>query len=94
MADTELSDWKDLIDSPGWARLLEHARQTWTGPTILGLVEQMADKPADSEALAKLRQMIAAKRAVERLLQIPAEAIARIERNEPNAAPLGRRGAL
>lgn len=93
----ERNDWRDLQDSPGWALLKAHAEAEWSGATFARLVEAMADKPDDSAALSKLRQAIAAKRAVEKLLATPEEQIARLDRLK--AAEQGResgprRGAL
>lgn len=94
--DDERAAWRDLKDSPGWARLLSHAHEEWHGPAFSQVVEQLADKPNDIEALNKLRQVIAAKKAIERLLRTPDEQIAKLERQrEAEQSPsLGRRGAL
>ena len=94
MDDTKAA-WRDLKDSPGWALLIAHASEEWQGPAFARLVEQLADKPSDVEALNKLRQVIAAKKAVERLLQVPDEQIAKLERQKQADEPvMGRRGAL
>jgi hypothetical protein len=94
--DDELAAWRDLTDSPGWAKLLSHAHEEWHGPAFSQLVEQLADKPNDIEALNKLRQVIAAKKAVERLLRTPADQLAKLTRQaEAEHTPhMGRRGAL
>jgi len=93
--DDEQAAWRDLRDSPGWVRLVSHAKEEWHGPTFSHLVEQLADKPNDVEALNKLRQVIAAKKAVERLLQVPDEQLAKLERQkQADQAVMGRRGAL
>jgi len=89
--------WKDLLDSPGWAQLKAHAEAEWSGPTFARLVESMADRPDDAAALSKLRQVLAAKRAVEKLLAVPEEQIARIDRMalvEQGHEVGPRRGAL
>jgi len=93
--DDAKAAWRDLKDSPGWALLVAHVTEEWQGPTFARLVEQMADKPGDVEALNKLRQVIAAKHAIERLLRVPEEQIAKLDRIERADQPLmGRRGAL
>ena len=86
--------WRDLLDSPGWTRLVAHARAEWDGPVFATHVEQVADNPEDLMALAKLRQLLAAKRAVERLLATPAEQIAKAERLGAVTTFDGRRGRL
>jgi hypothetical protein len=91
----EIDAWRDLVQSPGWALLVVHAQEEWSGPAFAGMVEKLVDKPDDVEALNKLRQAIAAKRSVERLLNVPKEAIARLTRQaEPAGDGLSRRGAL
>ena len=71
----EQAAWADLLQSPGWERLVAHARAEWEGPSFLAQVETLADNPQDPVALSKLRQLLAAKRAVQRLLNVPSEQI-------------------
>jgi hypothetical protein len=93
--DDAKAAWRDLKDSPGWALLVAHVSEEWQGPAFARLVEQLADKPSDVEALNKLRQVIAAKHAVERLLRVPEEQIAKLTRQEQADQPVqGRRGPL
>lgn len=92
---TEHAEWRDLVDSPAWARLVAHVHAEWLGPAFAARVEALADKPDDAGALSQLRQMLAAKRAVERLLKVPEEALARLERREKTLDEWPhRRGAL
>ncbi len=78
--DAELQAWRDLTGSPGWDRLIAHARAEWDGPAFVTQVEQLADNPTDATALSKLRQLLAAKRAVMRLLAVPDEQIGKLKR--------------
>lgn len=96
MSDDIKQEWADLDRSPGFARLRAHAEAEWSGPAFVGLVEQLADKPTDAEALSKLRQMLAAKRAVERLLNVPGEQVKRLARQEDDTLTghASRRGSL
>lgn len=104
MSDDTLNEqaaWKDLLQSPGWERLVAHARLEWEGPSFLAQVEQLADNPADPVALSKLRQLLAAKRAVQRLLNVPSEQISVAARGvrDPRHGPVleditKRRGRL
>jgi hypothetical protein len=92
---TEHAEWRDLVDSPAWARLVQHAREEWLGPAFAARVEALADRPDDAAALSQLRQMLAAKKAVERILKVPEEALARLERGQVSAEPWPtRRGPL
>src|SRR5574343_1379978 len=91
----ELAAWRDLTESPGWDRLVAHAKAEWEGPAFVAQVEQLADNTQDPVALSKLRQLLAAKRAVMRLLGVPEEAIGKSKRLEGGAAAYeGRRGRL
>jgi hypothetical protein len=77
---TEQREWQDLLQTPGWVRLVAHARAEWDGPAFVAQVEQLADNPEDPVALSKLRQLLAAKRAVMRLVQTPEEQVAKLKR--------------
>ena len=92
----EKTAWKDLRDSEGWRLLTDHVTAEWHGAPFARLVESLADKPDDLEALHKLRQVLAAKKAVERLLQVPDEQIGKLTRQDEAAKTpmMGRRGAL
>jgi len=92
---SELVEWRELLDSPGWTRLAQHVHAEWQGPAFAARVEDLANRPDDAAALSQLRQMLAAKRAIERLLKTPAEQVARLERQETQIGPWpSRRGAL
>lgn len=91
----EQAAWHDLLQSPGWERLAAHVRTEWEGPAFVAQVEQLADNPQNEAALSKLRQLLAAKRAVLRLLALPAEQLGKAKRLEAEEAPVtGRRGRL
>lgn len=93
---TEQREWQDLLQAPGWTRLVAHARAEWDGPAFVAQVEQLADNPEDPIALSKLRQLLAAKRAVQRLLATPEEQAAKLKRGAPTLADIAssRRGRL
>lgn len=91
----EVAAWRDLTESPGWDRLVAHAKAEWEGPAFVAQVEQLADNTQDPVALSKLRQLLAAKRAVMRLLTVPEEAIGKAKRKTGAAELLeNRRGRL
>lgn len=93
---SELDDLTKLLKSPGWLRLGEFARSQWTDQ--LGRhVSQASDDRDDLVALNKLRQVVAAQKAIEALLSWPAERIARLEQvvaQERAPMSLSRRGGL
>ena len=93
---SEHEDLTNLLKSPGWLRVGEYARQHVTD-NLQRHVAQAADDRDDVMALNKLRQVIAAQKAVEALLAWPAERIRRLEEGvaAEHAAPsLSRRGGL
>ena len=91
----EQAAWHDLLQSPGWERLAAHVRTEWEGPAFVAQVEQLADNPQNEAALSKLRQLLAAKRAVMRLLAVPEEAIGKAKlANMDDAGYETRRGRL
>jgi hypothetical protein len=87
-----LDDWRDLRASQGWQRLRTYAAAEWTGEAFTRIVAQVANNVNDAEALSKLRQVLAARAAVDRLFAVPDEQIAKLER--PAAEASSRRGAL
>ena len=96
-ATVEQQAWRDLLDSPGWTRLVEHARAEYGGDMFAAQVERLADMPHDPDALSHLRQLLAAKRAVLRLLALPEAAIAKAKRHAndvEDAGTMSRRGRL
>ena len=91
--DDEAQDWRDLIACPGWARLKGYAADLFSAAALERHVELALDG-ADAAALGKLRQIVAAKRAVAQVLT-HAEAEAKRSKPEETGMPhLGRRGAL
>ena len=93
---SEHDDLENLLKSPGWLRLGEQARTTWT-EQMAHYVTQATGDADDTMALNKLRQVVAAKTAVERLLAWPAERLrhlADITAQERAAPTLSRRGGL
>lgn len=93
----EQAAWADLLQSPGWDRLVAHAKAEWNGPSFVGQVETLADNAQDLVALSKLRQLLAAKRAVMRLLAVPEEQVAKAKlhaQDVEDGTTMSRRGRL
>ncbi len=77
--NTEKEDLDALLTHPGWLRVDRYAREYWSGQ-ISEMVAHAANDRDDTQALNKLRQIVAAKRAVESLLAWPKERIGQMER--------------
>lgn len=93
---SELEDLTNLLKSPGWLRVGEYVRQVYNDQ-IGRHVAQASDDRDDVVALNKLRQVVAAHKAVEQLLAWPAERIQKLEEataREHAAPSLSRRGGL
>lgn len=90
----ELRIWQDLVSSDGWHKLLEHYKAIW--------VEKLGDHIAacandndDTAALNKLRQVVAAKRAVDQMLAFPSERLRLLRpAPEPEGPTSMRRGGV
>lgn len=72
MSDNEQADFENLIKSPGWQRVCEYATAQWTHGIAQHISAAVNDRD-DSIALQKMRQVIAAKSAVEQLIAFPDE---------------------
>lgn len=86
----------DLLRHPGWALLERHFRGYWHEQLEQQLAAAVNDVN-DSLAAGKMRQVIAAKRAVASLLEWPAERLRQVEAAAKARAPLieeSRRGTL
>lgn len=70
MTTTEREDLENLIKSPGWQRVQGWARTEWM-ENIARHTEVAANATNDTDALNKLRQVIAAKKAVELVIDWP-----------------------
>ena len=71
----ELEDWEGLVKAPGFLRLRAFATAEFAQQMDQHL-EAAASQTDDLLALQRLRQVIAAKRAVERVMGWPTERIA------------------
>ena len=70
MSDTEREDLAALLTSPGWQRYVQWAKADLAA-NMAQHTEKAANDTDDLAALNKLRQVIAAKRAVEIALGYP-----------------------
>ena len=92
--DDEYRDWKDLLASPGWARLTAYAAEL-TNPVTLERHVTLALDGADATALGKLRQIIASNRAIAGVMTHPRARIDVLKRDKGEPVEhMGRRGAL
>ena len=93
---TEQEDLTTLVTHPGFLRLQRYAEEEWAAK-LATHVTSAANERDDVIALHHLRQVIAAKRAVEQLLAWPAERLQILAQRTERAhlAPsLSRRGGL
>jgi hypothetical protein len=72
---------ESLIKSEGWRLMADLARKEWTERERTGRRNALNDTD-DKRALDKLRQITAAQEAVEWVLSLPSEEIARLRRQE------------
>lgn len=85
----EKDDLENLLKSPGWLRVTEWADAEWTNQLGVHL-RSAANDTNDLMALQKIRQVIAAKEAVERFLRRPHERLTQLAGVvERNTAPVG-----
>lgn len=82
---SEKEDLENLLKHPGWLRLKAYATKHWQDEIATHLRAAVNDNN-DLSALAKMRQIIVAKDAVERLMQWPEERLTHI--NNPQTIPL------
>lgn len=75
----ELEDLTNLTKHPGWLRLVAHAKEEWA-LRLTRHVEVCANETDDQQALQKLRQVIAAKKAVDGFMQWPEERLKHLQR--------------
>ena len=94
----EHEDLDALLKSQGWLRFAQHAESEWIAKLEDKLKMAVSDTD-DAQALAKLRQVMVAKDAIQRLLRWPHDRLAQIQQASENreraeAIPLSRRGRL
>lgn len=92
----EAEDLDDLLRHPGWALVTTHARRYWGDELENHLAVAVGDTN-DTLALAKMRQIIAAKRAVLALIDWPTERLRQLEAGAASRTPRiteSRRGTL
>ena len=98
MTDT-IDALESMVKSQGWRYLSELCRKEWTERERTGRRNALNDTD-DKRALDKLRQITAAQEAVEWVLNLPSEEIARLRRQEQASKAehaqmsMSRRGSL
>ena len=98
MTDT-IDALESMVKSQGWRYLSELCRKEWTERERTGRRNALNDTD-DKRALDKLRQITAAQEAVEWVLNLPSEEIARLRRQEQASkaetaqVSMSRRGTL
>lgn len=96
--DREYEDLEALLKAPGWLRY-KHALEKQWRDEYDAYVNKAAADADDAMAMSKLRQIIAARKAILAALEYPAERLRSIEAAAKTRAldttiPLSRRGSL
>lgn len=85
-------DLENLLASPGWIWLQSKVKEHW-GDQLATHVEGAANETDDQIALGKLRQVVAAHKAVRQVMQWPAEELRKMRaQKETTTAPFARGG--
>jgi len=84
---SEKDDWDGLRQHPGWLRLKADAEKYWNDQ-LAAHVARAADERDDVVALQKLRQVVAAQRAVQVLLRWPEERLRVVDGATAQRGPL------
>lgn len=89
---TELEDLEELLASAGWKALSEMVGKLWgasegNGERFLDAVTK-ASRASDADALAHLRQIIAAQREIHAIMQWPQTRLAQLKAAEGASGPI------
>lgn len=96
MPRNDAEDLDDLLRHPGWALVVAHAKTFWAEQFEQQMAQAVNDTN-DALAAGKMRQVIAAKRAVAAILDWPDERIRQLAVSASNRTPSdteSRRGRL
>ena len=88
--DDEQEIWTDLLASKGWARLVQWAQTEWTQQKERAIA-MAANETADVLAMSTLRQVLAADRAVQLVLNHPRERLKGLQ-HQPTERMFSRGG--
>jgi len=93
---TEFEDLDQLVHSQGWLRFQNFVSKEW-GDQLQQHLLTAANDREDTIALQKIRQVLAAKREIDRMVAWPQERLQQIEqaaekRELAQTVPLSRRG--
>lgn len=101
MDTTEYEDLDALIRSSGWQRFKAYVAEQWGTPSAGGgarfqlAVRASAAEQADADAIAKLRQVVAAQREIQGLITEFEKRLDVLKPHEQRLAAVGsRRGSL
>lgn len=95
---SEQEDLDQLVRSQGWLRFKQFVSKEWGDQLEQHLLAAANDRE-DSIALQKIRQVLAAKREIDRMVLWPTERLSTLElakqsRETAQSVPLSRRGTL
>ena len=86
-----------LLTSPGWRAFREHVYQEWgpSGEKYQAELDKALDLTNNDAAASQARQIKAAQKAIQHLLEWPADELGRLKRAERPVEPvMSRRGGL
>ena len=84
---------QDLLTHPGWIWLVEQELGHWQKEMSTYITQAVGEVNGEL-ALQKLRQIVAAKQAVERVFARPREALRTLTQSANESSPFSRRGPL
>lgn len=93
--NTELEDLDHLINSPGWARFVDAVDKQWgaAGDRYASAITNAARIGADADAMAQLRQIIAAQREIQAVMSYIPNRVKLLKHEQPQLVG-SRRGPL
>ena len=88
MSDTdtqrqELDDWRDLVTSGGWKRLLEAYDQQWGDASLIKTLESLNAQGGDVSS--ESRKLLDLRVAMRQFLHYPAQRVAQLESARANS---------
>lgn len=79
VSDRELEDLQNLIKHPGWLRFIGQVKRE-IASMLNSQIEAVSNDPNDAIAANKVRQIIASKKSIERLIAWPYERVGKMEK--------------
>lgn len=92
------AELESLVAHPGWRAFQQHVAHEWgpSGVQYVGELERVLNGTDNDAAASQARQILSARKVIERLMAWPAEELARLKRSSAtmNEPSFSRRGGL